>query len=250
MYRLIPLSNASETRRVAGPEVTPEIRSEVRSEVRQGGRSSLWSVLISLAAALGLSLLGLISLAAIGYYLPAASSKAYWFVSRSSGVVAYVLITLSVLWGLVQSGALWRRRVPPLLALGLHSYLSWAGLALAALHALILLGDSSTGYDLAQILTPFVSTYRPIPIGLGIVGFYLMIILSVSFYLRRWIGQGSFRLLHYTSFGAFALVTLHGVLAGTDSGPLWLLYALSLLLVLGLTALRIVGARRARAAGA
>ena len=220
MYRLVPLSPASDP------------------------KPSLRAVLVNLAAALGLSLLGLLSLALISYYLPATSAKAYWFVSRSSGVVAYVLITLSVLWGLVQSGALMRKRVPPLLALGLHSYLSWAGLALAALHALILLGDRNTGFDLAQLLTPFVSTYRPIPIGLGIVGFYLMMVLSVSFYMRRWIGQRSFRLLHYASFGAFALATLHGVLSGTDSGPLWWLYALSLILTLALTAARVMSTRR------
>jgi len=222
----------------------------VRSHARQGAGSSLWAVLVSLAAALGLSLLGLFSLAVISYTLPAASTKAYWFVSRSSGVIAYLLITASVLWGLVQSGALFRRRVPPLLALGLHNYLSWAGLALAALHALVLLGDTYTRFSLQQMSIPFLSSYRPLPVSLGIVGFYLMLVLSVSFYLRRWIGQKSFRLLHYGSFGAFALVTLHGVLAGTDSGPLWPLYALSLILVLGLTALRVVGTRRKIAARA
>ena len=254
MYRLIPLSNASETRLLSSPEATPEVRPEIGPNARPAAgshsRASLWSVLVSLAAALGLSLLGLFSLAVIGYYLPAASSKAYWFVSRSSGVIAYLLITVSVLWGLVQSGALFRPRVPPLLALGLHNYLSLAGLALAALHGLILLGDSYTRFSLQQVMTPFMSTYRPIPVGLGIVGFYLMLLLSVSFYLRRWIGQKSFRLLHYGSFGAFALVTLHGVLAGTDSGPLWPLYALSLILVLGLTALRVAGTRRKIAARA
>lgn len=221
---------------------------EVRSEGRREAQSSLWPVLGSLAAALGLSLLGLFSLAVIGYYLPEAGVKAYWFISRSSGIMAYLLITVSVLWGLVQSGALFRRRVAPLLALGLHNYLSWAGLALAALHGLILLGDSYTRFSLQQVVTPFMSTYRPIPVGLGIIGFYLMLLLSVSFYMRRWIGQKSFRLLHYGSFGAFTLVTLHGVLAGTDSGPLWPLYALSLILVLGLTALRVAGARRKAAA--
>jgi DMSO/TMAO reductase YedYZ heme-binding membrane subunit len=88
------------------------------------------------------------------------------------------------------------------------------------------------------------STYRPVPVGLGIAGFYLMLLLSVSFYIRRAIGQKNFRLFHYASFLAFALATLHGVLAGTDSGPLWWLYSLSLLAVVGLTLARVVNTQR------
>lgn len=188
--------------------------------------------------------MGFASLAAVAYSLPDAGAHAYWFLSRSSGVVAYVLITLGVLWGLVQSGALFRPHAAPLLTLGLHSYFSWFGLALSLLHGVLLLGDRYMQFDLAQLAIPFVSTYRPVPVGLGVASFYLMLLLSVSFYARRFIGQKNFRLLHYTSFLAFVLVTLHGVLAGTDSGPLWPLYAASLLAVTVLSALRVASTRR------
>lgn len=201
-------------------------------------------MLLSFAVVAGLGLLGVAGLLAIGYYLPAASTHAYWFISRSSGIVAYVLITASVLWGLVQSGGLFRPRAAPLLVLGLHSFLSWLGLGLAVLHGAILLGDSYMPFDLVQIAIPFTSAYRPVPVGLGVAGFYLMLLLSVSFYARRYIGQKNFRLLHYASFLAFVLVTLHGVLAGTDSGSLWWLYSLSLLAVVALTALRVASTRR------
>jgi predicted ferric reductase len=130
----------------------------------------------------------------------------------------------------------------------MHSFLSWIGLGLAALHGLILLGDSYTRFDLAQVVTPFVSDYRPIPVGLGIVGFYLMLLLSLSFYARPYISQRSFRLLHYAGFLAFAMVTLHGLLAGTDTGSLWWLYSLSLLSVLVLSALRVIRTRSAAGA--
>ena len=58
-----------------------------------------------------LSLLGFGAVALIGYYLPQTAAKSYWFVSRSSGVIAYVLVTIGVLWGLIQSGSLFRARV-------------------------------------------------------------------------------------------------------------------------------------------
>ena len=169
--------------------------------------------------------MGFASILVIGYYLPDAGAKAYWFISRSSGVVAYVLITLGVLWGLVQSGGLFRKRVSPILALGMHSYLNWFGLGLAALHGVILIGDGYINIDLPKVLTPFISPYRPIPVGLGIVGFYLMLLLSLSFYARMHLGQKNFRLLHYGSFGVFILVTAHSLFSGSDTGVLWWLYA-------------------------
>ena len=220
MYRLVPLP----------PAASPRPRRK--------------SIILGFIAVLAFSLLGAVSIGAIAYYLPAAATHAYWFISRSSGVVAYVLITLSVLWGLVQSGSLLSPRTLPGLPFGLHSFLSWLGLGVAALHGLVLMGDRYINFDLAQVVAPFISTYRPLPTGLGIVSFYLMLLLTLSFYARPHLSQKTFRSLHYASFGAFALVTLHGIFAGSDSAPLWWLYAGSLVAVVLLTAMRVVNTRR------
>ncbi len=207
---------------------------------------SLRGILASFGVIILLSLVGFASLLVIGYYLLDTGTKAYWFISRSSGVVAYVLITLGVLWGLVQSGGLFRKRVSPILALGMHSYLNWFGLGLAALHGVILIGDGYINIDLPKVLTPFISPYRPIPVGLGIVGFYLMLLLSLSFYARMHLGQKNFRLLHYGSFGVFILVTAHSLFSGSDTGVLWWLYTISLVAVVALTVLRVMATRRAK----
>jgi len=220
MYRLIP--------------------SPAEPERKPGWREAL----ATLGVIIALSLIGFVSILVIGFYLPETASKAYWFISRSSGVVAYVLLTVGVLWGLVQSGALFRPRISPLLALGMHSCLNWLALGLAALHGVILVKDRYIQIDFARVVTPFLSEYRPVPIGLGIIGFYLMLLLSLSFYARSHLGQRSFRLLHYTSFGVFLMVTLHGLLAGSDSGILVWLYGVSLIAVVGLTGMRIAGASR------
>ena len=207
---------------------------------------SPWMAFGTLILVLSLSLVGVIGLLTIGLFLPQASEKAYWFISRSSGVVAYVLITLSVLLGLVQSGNLFRAYIAPLLSLGLHSFFSWIGLGLSLLHGIILVGNEYTDFDLPQVFIPFLSDYRPIPVGLGIIAFYLMLLLSLSFYARSYLGQENFRTLHYTSFVAFIAVTAHSLLAGTDSVPLWWMYTGSLVAVLGLTILRIVESQRAK----
>jgi hypothetical protein len=221
------------------PEITP---------IDSAPQPSSRGILASFAIVLLLSLVGLASVLVTAYFLPDTGTKAYWFISRSSGVVAYVLITVGVLWGLVQSGGLFRRRITPVLALGIHSYLSWIGLGLAGLHGVILIGDGFFKFNLPNVLTPFISPYRPIPVGLGIIGFYLMLLLSLSFYARMHLGQKNFRLLHYGTFGVFVMVTLHSLFSGTDTKSLWWLYTISLAAVVSLTGLRIVATRRAKMA--
>ena len=203
------------------------------------------AILAGFAAIIGLSLLGVAGVLVVGLYLPATAARSYWFISRSSGVVAYLLVTLGVLWGLVQSGGLFRTRFSPVLALGLHSFLNWMGLGIAALHGLVLIGDGYIHIDLPRVVTPFLSDYRPLPVGLGIISFYLMLLLSLSFYARSLLGQRAFRLLHYVSFAVFAMVTFHGIYAGSDSGALWWMYAASVAGVGALTVARVASTRRA-----
>jgi hypothetical protein len=194
------------------------------------------------------AIFGLVALAATAMLVqtvPATSDKAYWFISRSSGVLAYLLLTFGIMWGLVQSGAILRPTIPPLLALGLHSFLNWGALVMAALHGLVLLGDNYIKMSLADITIPFASHYEPLLVGVGVISFYLMLLLSASFYARKWLGQKKFRLLHYASYPTFLMVTWHGLALGTDSGLMWPLSITSLAGVLLFTSWRVINAGKA-----
>ena len=161
-------------------------------------------------------------------------------------MLAYLLLTLSVLWGLMQSGAILRPIFPPVLALGMHNFLSWAALVMVALHALILLGDGFIKMKLVHLFIPFVAPYRPFWVGLGVIAFYLAFLLSLSFYVRRNIGQKTFRYFHYLSYLTFILVTLHSLGSGTDSSHLLVLYVLSTGAVITLTFWRLANTLRAK----
>jgi predicted ferric reductase len=189
-------------------------------------------------------LVGLTALVNLSRFLPLTSSKAYWFISRSSGVLAYMLLTLAVMWGLVQSGAILRPTIPPALALGLHSFLNWSAVAMVGLHAFILLGDNFIKMTLSDLVIPFVSPYRPLAIGLGVLAFYLMLMLSLSFYARRWLGQKTFRAFHYASFLTYLLVSVHGLTSGSDLNVLWPLYMVSIWSVSLLVVWRFANSRR------
>ncbi|MEP7357638.1 MAG: ferric reductase-like transmembrane domain-containing protein [Anaerolineales bacterium] len=179
--------------------------------------------------------------------------KAYWYLSRSSAIVSYIMLWGSMVLGLAITNKLARAWPGGPTFAALHEHTSWLGLILAIFHGLILLGDHYIGYSLPQVLLPFASTsYRPLWVGLGQISLYLLAIVVASFYVRRWLSYRAWRTLHYAGFGVFALALLHGVFSGTDSGIAWIsgMYWASALSVVGLTVYRIRLARAKRAATA
>ena len=168
--------------------------------------------------------------------------RVYWYLSRAAGLVAYLLVWLSVVLGLLMTNRLARVWPGGPTINDLHQFTSLLSLALAAVHVLVLLGDRYIGYSLAQLLVPFASgEYRPLWVGLGQVALYLTLPVTFSFYVRRFIGYRAWRLIHYGSFGVYVLVTLHSLTAGTDTlQPAALaLYGLTGLTIAALTVYRI-----------
>lgn len=154
--------------------------------------------------------------------LQGATPQVFWFLSRSSAIVAYSLLWLSMAFGLIITNKLARLWPGGPVAFDLHQYTSLLGLAFALFHALILLGDKYMNFHVLQILTPFATSgYRPAWVGLGQLAFYSMAIVALSFYLRRQIGSHIWRLIHYLSFGAYLLALTHAVVSGTDSVVFW-----------------------------
>jgi predicted ferric reductase len=145
-------------------------------------------------------------------------TKAYWYMARAGGMVSYLLLWLSMVWGLVLSTKITQRLVPAPIAYGLHEFLSLGTMLMVMVHAVVLLGDSYIGFNLLHLAIPFLAPYEPLWTGLGTVGFYLGIVLTGSFYIRPHIGQRVWRILHYLTFAAYILALAHGLMAGTDSG--------------------------------
>jgi predicted ferric reductase len=149
--------------------------------------------------------------------------KAYWYMSRGTAVVAYLLLWLSMALGVGITNRMAQMWPGGPLAADLHEYLSLAGMAFGMFHALILMGDKYIAYTLAQVLLPFASTsYRPVWVGLGQIGLYTFAIVNLSFYVRKRIGTRTWRLIHYLSYATFALALLHGIFSGTDVGLPWM----------------------------
>ncbi|MFQ5575771.1 MAG: hypothetical protein ACE5G8_02150 [Anaerolineae bacterium] len=154
---------------------------------------------------------------AMGFPLQGETS-AYWYMSRASALLAYLLIWASTLWGLLLSTKIVKSKLPAPLAFSMHEFLSLLGLGFAAFHAFILLGDRYIGFSLSQILLPFSASFEPGWVGVGTISLYLYGLIILSFYLKKRIGQKAWRSLHYLTFAAYVMTIAHSLPIGTDSG--------------------------------
>jgi len=160
-----------------------------------------------------------------------------WFVTRSSGFVAYLLLWLSTAWGLAIPSKILDRWLQRTFTFDFHQFISLLSLAFLALHVSILLFDQYMPFTWAQLLVPFLSPYRPLWVGIGVIALYLTALVTVTFYIRRWIGMKTFRYIHYSSLLAYLGATAHSFFSGTDSSLTlaWLMYAGTFLVVVFLT---------------
>jgi DMSO/TMAO reductase YedYZ heme-binding membrane subunit len=177
-------------------------------------------------------------------------AKTPWHISRSAGTVAYLLLLGSTAWGLLLSSKIIKEAIPAAVSLAMHNILSWLALAFTGLHALVLLLDNYYAYTFSDLTIPFVGPYRPGWVGLGIITFYMMALVAISFSFRKQMGQKRWRKLHYLSFAVFILATVHGIGAGTDSAKMGMqfIYLGSGLLVFFLSTYRLLTAKESELA--
>ncbi len=151
------------------------------------------------------------------------SDPTFWLLARASGLVAYALVTASVLAGLVLKARPFGRSVSPAVIVDVHRFLALLGLGALVLHAAALVLDDTVDIGLGALLVPGSAPYRPVATALGVLAAELMVLIYISFPLRRRIGTKAWRGLHWFTYLVFALATLHGLAAGTDSGQTWAL---------------------------
>jgi sulfoxide reductase heme-binding subunit YedZ len=158
----------------------------------------------------------------------------FWLASRSLGIVAVVLLAVTVGLGLGLSTRILKRPGLPARLKHLHEAISLTALAAIAGHGLLLLGDPYLRPGLAGIALPFAMPNQPVWTGVGIIGGWLAAVTGLSFYARRWIGAANWRRLHRWTIAAYVLSVGHALGSGSDARAGWML------LILGATAAPVV----------
>ncbi len=174
------------------------------------------------------------------------TTHATWYITRAAGWIAYFLLWFSMLWGLVIPTKFFEQCLSPTFVVDFHEYLSLLAIGFVILHVTVLIFDQYLPFTLVQILIPFMSTYRPFWVGLGVIGAYLSGRVTVTFYLRKKIGQKRFKSIHMLSMFGYLGVVLHAFFSGSDSSlPIaQIIYFGTFMVVVFLTAYWLLRARQ------
>jgi methionine sulfoxide reductase heme-binding subunit len=185
----------------------------------------------------------------LGLLATAVGPHVYWLTSRAAGTAALVLCSLSVAVGLLMGGRVMKGRGPDLRAT--HEALSLATIAALLVHVFSLLGDGFLRPSLGDVTIPFLSGYKTFWTSIGIIGFWAMLLLGLSYYARARIGQQRWRVLHRFTALAWVLGLAHALGEGTDAGQAWFLAMTAIVVIpaIGLLVTRWSGAVAAPQAG-
>lgn len=153
----------------------------------------------------------------------AAGPSAYWYATRGAGVVALLLLTASLVMGIVDLSRWQSERWPRFTVDGVHRTVSLLAVGVVAVHVLTTALDTFTQISLRDAVLPFASSYRPIWVGAGALAFDLLLALSLTSVLRRHIGHRTWRLVHWSAYACWPLALIHGLGAGTDAKVAWML---------------------------
>jgi methionine sulfoxide reductase heme-binding subunit len=145
----------------------------------------------------------------------------YWLLSRATGIVAMILASASMALGLMVGMRMRHERVVELRAA--HEALSLATLAVLVAHGLTLLGDHYLHPSFADVALPFHSAYKTGWMTTGILSFWALALLSITFYARFGIGLRRWQALHRLTPLAWAAGIVHSLGEGTDAGEVWFL---------------------------
>ncbi len=165
-----------------------------------------------------------------------------WLIIRASGFIAFGLLAASAMLGLLVSTKLFERRFPAKTLTRLHESVSLGSLLATVIHMGALWRDEFIGFGLNSLLVPGAAVWQSLAVSLGVVAMWGALVVTASFYVKKYVGRRMWRALHFGSFGVFVAALAHGVMAGTDTGnPIALaLYVTAAAGVAVLTVARIV----------
>ena len=154
-------------------------------------------------------------------------SEALWALGRGTGVVALVLMTVTVVLGILTRSGRPAFGMPRFAVTLVHRNSALIGTVFILIHVVSLLFDPYAQLNLIDYFVPFVGTYRPFWLGLGAVAFDLIIAIVVTSLLRRSIGQRAFRVVHWATYAMWPIALFHSIGTGTDaSSGLFILLAI------------------------
>ncbi len=151
------------------------------------------------------------------------SEQILWFATRGAGAVSLLLLTASVALGMVTVTRFQSAGWPRFFNYELHRRISLLSIVFLVTHIAAAVFDPYTHLGLAAALVPLASTYRPVPVALGVLSSYLFVALIATSQLRKRVGQKAWRAIHWSSYAMWPLALFHSITSGTDALAPWML---------------------------
>lgn len=145
----------------------------------------------------------------------------WWFLARASGIIAWALMTLTVVWGILLKTRILRGADNPEWLTATHRYISGLSLSMIAIHLFALWRDEYVQFGLTELFVPFASPWNPLAVALGIFAVYLILAIQITALLSKRLPEKLWKGIHLTSYITIVLVALHSGLAGSDVGAPW-----------------------------
>ena len=158
-----------------------------------------------------------------------------WYLTRATGAVSLVLLTLSVVLGVVDVQRLSGERWPRFVLDAIHRNVSLLVLVLLALHIVTSVLDGFAPISFVDAVIPLHSAYRPLWLGLGAFSFDLLLAVAITSMVRVRLGHRTWRAVHWFAYAAWPVALVHSLGTGTDARASWIL-GLSLICTLAVLA--------------
>lgn len=149
------------------------------------------------------------------------ASSPLWYSTRSSGLAAFVLLTMAVVLGVLTTQRVATTRWPRFASQSLHRYVSLLAMVLLLVHIVTTVVDSYVDVRWWSTVIPFTSSYQTFFVGLGAVAFDLLLAITITSLLRPASGHRWWRLIHWSSYAAWPLALAHYLGSGTDATTTW-----------------------------
>ncbi|HEY1778238.1 MAG TPA: ferric reductase-like transmembrane domain-containing protein [Solirubrobacteraceae bacterium] len=149
--------------------------------------------------------------------------NALWYLTRATGAVTLLLLTVSLVLGIANAGRLQRPGWPRFVIEGIHRNVSLLSIVLLAVHIVTSLLDPFAGIRVIDAFVPLSGSYRPLWLGFGALASDLLIAVALTSVLRRRFGHSLWRAVHWLAYLCWPVAVLHTVGTGSDVGQVWLL---------------------------
>jgi DMSO/TMAO reductase YedYZ heme-binding membrane subunit len=143
--------------------------------------------------------------------------QTWWYLARATGLVAWVLLVASLVWGVLLATRALKPADRPAWLLGVHRALSGGAVVTTALHLVALAADTYVHFGWAELFVPFASPWKRGAVAVGVAAFWLLVAVQATSLAMKRLPKRWWRAVHLTSYAMVWSVTVHAGLAGTDA---------------------------------